>query len=81
MDRGKFWITLVSIIFFGLIVVSGILGFAWTHSPTVWTIEIGFDDESLDMMNSSLELAESLEDAEIPAEYYSHDFDEILRAR
>lgn len=61
MDKYKFWIIFIAILMGSLIIISAILGLAWVNSPTTWSIEIGLDDASLQMMNSTLELAESMD--------------------
>ncbi len=69
MDKYKFWIIFISIIIFGAIIISGLLGYAWVNSPTTWNIEIGFDDDTLDIMNNITELSDS----------YDKDLEEIDR--
>ena len=70
MDKYKFWIIFLSIFFVGMAVITGIIAYAWINSPMVLTIKVGLDDSSLAMMNSTLELAESLDgNANVIEEY------------
>ena len=78
MDKYKFWIILILIITCGIVIVSGIFSWAWVNSPTVWTVEFGFDDESLQVMNSTLDLAESIDSAVDMADEYKEDINGVL---
>ena len=78
MDKYKFWIIFIAIFMCGIVLTTGILSYAWINSPTTWNIEIGLDDDSLQMMNSTLELAESLDNAVEVADEYKNEIGVIL---
>lgn len=61
MDKYKFWIIFISIITFGAIMIAGILGYSWVNSPTTWDIKVGFDDDTLEVMNNITELSDSFD--------------------
>lgn len=77
MDKYKFWIIFTAILMSGLIILSLIIGMSWVNSPTTFIIEIGLDKESLEVINSSLELKVPLEDAVELAEKYEGLINEI----
>ena len=78
MDKFKFWVIFMSIVIFGTIIVSGILGYPWVNSPTTWSIEIGFDDESLEVMDRALELSDSINNVVEVVDEYNENFEGML---
>lgn len=83
MDKYEFWIIFMSILVLGAVAVSGISCYAWVNSPTTWRFEFGFDNESLVMMESTLELSDSDDKEMVRVDeyerYYKGRFDEIQK--
>lgn len=77
-NKYKFWIIFISIFFIGMAVITGIVAYAWINSPMILTIKVGLDDDSLVMMNSTLELAESFDGNTNIIEKYINEIGEIL---
>jgi len=70
MNKYTFWIAFISVITFGLIITSSVLSYAWVNFPTTWNFEFGFDDDSIDVIDRTIDNVNRLEEEKYDEEIW-----------